>query len=74
MAGDVPVGDPEPESGGTSLDSTLYRVEAGPDAWVATRLQGVARDWRLTAGRVREEHRAGAIWKVVTPDLGAPVQ
>jgi hypothetical protein len=74
MAGDVTVGDPKPESGGTSLDSTLYRVEAGAGTWVATRLQGVARDWRLTAGRVREEDRAGAIWKVVTPDLGAPVK
>ncbi len=33
-----------------------------------------ARDWRLTGGRVREEDLAGAIWKVVTPDLGAPVK
>jgi hypothetical protein len=74
LAGDVTTGDPRPAVGGTSLDSALYRVEAAPDTWVATRLQGVARDWRLTAGRVREEDRAGGTWRVVTPDLGAPVQ
>ncbi|MDX6378748.1 MAG: hypothetical protein QOE98_3051 [Gaiellaceae bacterium] len=74
LAGNVTVGDPKPAAGGASLDSTLYRVEASADRWVATRLQGVASDWRLTGGRVREEDRAGAIWKVVTPDLGAPVK
>lgn len=74
LAGNATAGDPRPEIGGTSLDSSLYRVEAGPGTWVATRLQGVARDWRLTGGRVREEDLAGTIWKVVTPDLGAPVK
>ena len=74
LAGDVGVGDPRPRLGGRSLDSALYRVEAGPDRWVASRLQGVASDWRLTGGRVREEDRAGEIWKVVTPDLRPPVQ
>ena len=74
LAGDVTAGDPQPATGGTALDSSLYRVQAGPDRWVATRIQGVAADWRLTGGRVREEDRVGGIWKVVTPDLGAPVQ
>ncbi len=71
LAGNVTAGDPRAEAGGVSLDSALYRVQAGPDSWVGSRLQGVATDWRLTGGRVREEDRAGAIWKVVTPDLGA---
>ena len=75
LAGNATPGDPQPETGGD-----LARLGAVPgrgDAvgtWVASRLQGVARDWRLTGGRVREEDLAGAIWKVVTPDLGAPVK
>jgi hypothetical protein len=73
LAGNVRVGDPKPQAGGTSLDSALYRVEATPGRWVASRLQGVASDWRLAAGRVREEDLAGSTWKVVTPDLGTPV-
>jgi hypothetical protein len=74
LAGNVTVGDAKPAAGGVSLDSSLYRVEASADRWVASRLQGVASDWRLTGGRVREEDRAGAIWRVVTPDLGASVK
>jgi hypothetical protein len=41
---------------------------------VASRLQGVASDWRLTGGRIREETLEGSTWKVVTPDLVAPVK
>ncbi len=74
LAGNAAVGDPQPAAGGVSLDSALYRVEATPGHWVASRLQGVASDWRLTGGRIREEALEGSIWKVVTPDLGAPVK
>jgi hypothetical protein len=74
LAGDVTPGAPQPAAGGISLDSSLYRVEATPGHWVASRLQGVTRDWRLTAGRVRQEDLTGSTWQVVTPDLGPPVK
>lgn len=72
LAGDAVVGDPQPATGGVALDSPLYRVEAGPGTWSATRLQGVASDWRLTGGTVRAEELADGAWRVTTPDLHAP--
>ena len=52
LAGNATAGDPQPEIGGTSLDSTLYRVEATPHLG---RVAPAGRRPRLAADR-----RAGA--------------
>jgi len=69
MAGSRRAGAPQPEAGGTSLTTPLYRVTATPGHWTAVRLTGVTADWRLTPGVVREETFAGGTWQVVSRDL-----